>query len=419
MTKSWQPIRGVKWFRDILADRHRQYGVEVHEHLPEETMKIERLGYDSTIRRPQETKLIRDLAEYFGDWPTERVFPEAYAATIENGMVIGNSGMVITPDRYLIAETGSLIGYNDGSCLTIEHLNKNINLPYKGHFNGNLLSMANPRGGYGHHLMESFFPIFWFDGLDFDYVNVAEGRNYDRMAEFFEPIGFPKEYLLTIKANEFLTADKISFFGPRSFHFHSRPKNIQMVEERFVKERRSKLPVTKKIFCVVNDKTHGASRTLSVQGTVMPFLVDQGFECIDPAALTLPEKIDLFSQARFVMSPDNNAITFSDNNVKLGYILNAHIGLFIKTSGTGFNYHPGLTNSPPSIIYPDFCKDKGYFLSTDGSLGKLFTLSLMPQVCKVYGEIMSKTPEHYMERFLAGTIDLEKFKEFYKLLDEA
>ncbi|MBU1052810.1 MAG: glycosyltransferase family 61 protein [Proteobacteria bacterium] len=419
MAKNWEPILGVKWFRDIVADTHRQYGVEVHEHLPEETVNMERLGYDSAIRRPQETRMLRDLAEYFGEWPTKLVFPEAYAATIENGMVIGNSGMVITPDGYLIAETGSLIGINDGRCLTIEHIKKNINLPYKGHFKGNLLSMANPSGGYGHHLWESFFPMFWFDGMNFNYVNVAEGRNYDRMVEFFEPIGFPKEYLLAIKQGEFLTADKVSFYGPRSYYFQRRPKNIQMIEDRFVGPRRSKLPATKKIFRIVGEKTHGATRAMGVQETIMLFLKEQGFECIDPATLNLTEKIDIFSQARFIINPDDNAFVFSDNNVKLGRILSPHIGLLIKVSGTGFNYHPGLTNSPPSVIYPDFCKDKGYFLSTDGSLGKMTVLSFFPQICRVHGEIMTKTPEYYVDKYLASTIDLEKFKEFYKLLDEA
>jgi hypothetical protein len=39
-------IKGLKWFKDIVNDNARQYGIEVHEHLPQMDVRIEPYGYE-------------------------------------------------------------------------------------------------------------------------------------------------------------------------------------------------------------------------------------------------------------------------------------------------------------------------------------------------------------------------------------
>lgn len=420
MTKQWKAIKGVKWFKDIVNDPNRKFGIEIHEHIPAETVTMERLGYDSMIRRPQENGMLQDLAEYYGEFPTQRTFPEAYAATIENGTIIGNSGMIITPDGYLIAETASMVGFQDGRCLTIDNIKKDINLSYKGHFNGNLLSAANPNYGYGHHFIESLISVLWFDGVDIDCINVAEGKNYDRMVEFLEPLGIPKDALLQNKPTEFLSADRVSFFAPCTWFFYPRRAILDMVENRLVAPRRSKIPPSKKIFKIVGQNISGANRAVEAQETIMPFLKEQGFECIDPATLNFLEKIDYFSQAQFVINQDANAEFFAPtNNTKFGLVNFSHIGNLTQTQGFELNYQQHITTSPPSIIYPDFCTNNGYFLATNGIMSRNCQRIMSVQYPnRIYGDIASQVPKTYSGP-LAYTVDLKKFEEFFKLLDEA
>lgn len=54
-------IKGVKWFKDILNDNSRQFGLKVHKHLPQRTIQFEEFGNDSIIRRPEDNNLIVGL----------------------------------------------------------------------------------------------------------------------------------------------------------------------------------------------------------------------------------------------------------------------------------------------------------------------------------------------------------------------
>jgi len=359
----FKPIRGVKWLRDIVNDSSRQYGVEVHSHLPAKEVMFDTTPYSAFIKHPAELKVIDTLIEFYGDSPTSRVFPDAYAATIQDGVIISNSGMVVTPDGYVIAETASLTGYIDHRCYTMQDLaNPSIDIQYQGHWDSNVLSIANPNGGYSHHLMESFFSLLWFVGKPIGSIHTAAGLNFDRIREFLEAIGVPVNYLFTSKKNQFLTAREVSFFGPSSFML-TRSETVDMVEERLVIPRRSNKVPHRKLYLEVATKAIGArNRIPKNESEVRNFLEDNGYETIDPAKLNLNEKIKIFSEAKKTIAGGGSAIAnplyFCRRNAKVG-VLSAKINL-ARIFSNHLNHLgklpiAGYSDLPILPVYPQFC----------------------------------------------------------------
>lgn len=411
MTRKWQPVHGVKWFKDIVKDSNRQYGVEVHEHLPQRDIVFKPFGDDGAIRLPEDTELINHLRSRFGDTPVLRKYPDAYAATIQDGTLVGNSGMVITPDGYIIAETASLTGYRDYRCLSIQDLQKtNLPLQYEGHLNGNVLSVANPNGGYGHHLVESFFSMIWFNNCPINYIHVAEGPNYRRMSEFLCALQIPTESMVQAKLMEFRTASAVSFFGPNSFYL-LRKETIDRVEDLLVKPRRPNVDVTKKIYMVTRAKSIGAkNRILSTENELQLFLVNKGYECIDPALYDIEEKIKLFSQVSHVVScagsGSYNAFFFTPPNVTIAHIMPPEALVTAMLNCIGNQIVISHTDTSILPIYRDFCFHNNR-LMTSHQMSK-FQLQIS------YHEMTQHFGEFYPN--LDGSINLEKFDKFIALL---
>ena len=321
MAQKLPQYRGVKRFKDILHDKRRQYGVKVLHHLPETKVSFPSFSSLDVNFPMEERKLIEVLNEYYGSPVDSRIYPDTYAASIEHGSIIGNSGMIITPDGHIIAETASLAGYADGRCHSIATMKKKIQLAYAGHISGNTLSIGNPNRGYAHHLIESFFSMIWFDGKDVDHILTAQGVNRDRINEFLDALGIPKSFNLSISGDQFITADTVSFFGPNSY-FMLRPETLATVEDILVKPRRSKTISGKKFFFDTGEKAPGAVyRAISNDCEFKDYLKKEGFEIIDPASYDLNEKISLISQAEEIValggSGGYNALFFANPGTRI------------------------------------------------------------------------------------------------------
>ncbi len=411
MSKAFQPIRGIKWFRDILNDQSRQFGAKVYHHLPAKEVSFKPFGSDGAIRLPEDTELINLLRSRYGESATLRKYPDTYAATIQDGILVGNSGMVITPDRYLIAETAALTGHKDNRCLSIQDLQKtNFPLQYGGHLDGNVLSAANPNSGYGHHLVESFFSLIWFDNCPIDYIHVAEGLNYSRMSEFLSALKIPVEAMAKSKPMEFMTASEVSFFGPSSYTL-LREETIDRVENILIKSRRPNVIPIKKYYLTVGAKSLAAkNRTLNNEKELQSYIVSKGYECIDPALYDIEEKINLFSQASHIISHAGsgsyNAFFFTPPDVTLAHIHPAQSPITSMLNCVGNFVVLGYSDSPILPIYPDFCVYNNRLMG----LAELSKFQLQMS----YHKMTQKYGEFYTN--IDGSINIEKFDDYLNLL---
>lgn len=413
-------IKGVKWFKDILNDNSRQFGLKVHKHLPQRTIQFEEFGNDSIIRRPEDNNLIKTLAEYFLPWPTQRLYPDAYAATIENGTVVGNTGIVITPDNYIIAETASMSGYNDGRCPTVQQLlDGKMEFCHLGHIGANVLSLANPNGGYGHHLTESLFVLLWFIacGQEWKFIHTVVGPNYDRMSEFAEALNIPSSSILKGHPKAVFSADNISFFAPCSYIL-LRPETFTMVEKTFIGPRRPNVKPSRKFYLISRKHAYGAKErnNLNVE-KVYEILDKKGYEAIDPAEYSLTEKIDLFAQAKAIVSAEgsgtNNALLFPFDNCKI-FTVTTPVCL-LSTTLLYNSEIQGLSHSPIRSIYPRFCFSGGALLNLNAQSRYQFTMACARHtVAELYNGIPSKT----VGGFAPTSINVDKFKELYKLWND-
>ncbi len=416
MNNRFRNIKGVKWFRDIINDPSRQFGVEVHKHLNSLKVTLDQIRRTSCNPILSEQKLLLESTEaYLGKLEPVRTLPEAFAATIENGTVIGNSGMIITPDGYLIAETASMTGYTDGRCLTIEHLKKPLNLKFKGHFTGNLLSVANPNGGYGHHLKESFFPMLWFNNICISYINTAVGRNNDRMREFLTGLGISSELLLPSEPLEFLTADQVSFFAPSSYMLF-REETIRNAHEVLLKPKEKQAIPTKKIFFVTDVGAYAAKHRLPPNiRDFHAFLTDRGFEGVDPGTLTLNEKIALFSKVKLAVA------TAADGSAQANNFLGAHFFdlelIAISNLNAFLNYAPAnlrisaVSDSPIFSVYPGLCGAYGHCLTLGGVFRN--TTYLGEQYPGMRYDFFTKMSSKRSGNFGVAAIPLKEFKLFF------
>ena len=256
------PIKGAKWFREIVNESQRQYGVEVHNHLPSRIVDVIPFGKGTTtIRLPEQQELIEKLEPFCVGMPQTQKFPDAYVATIENGTIVGNSGMIITPDGYLISETASMTGMLDRRCFSFADLkNPHFNPPFREHIKGNLLSLANPNGGYMHQVCESMIPLLWFNNHNIDKIHVVEGPNKDRLQEFLTDLKLDKNLLIVGNAVEVFSADKVSFFAPNSYFLSLRPESIDTLRKVLINPliKDCILP-QKKIYFKTGIKAGGAS----------------------------------------------------------------------------------------------------------------------------------------------------------------
>jgi hypothetical protein len=416
-------IKGVKWFRDILNDNARQYGLEVHIHLPQKTIQFEEFGNDSFIRRPEDNKLIKTLAEYFLPWPTERLYPDAYAATIENGTVVGNTGIVLTPDNYIIAETASMTGFNDSRCPSVQQLLKGKEKFYNlGHLNTKVLSIANPNVGYGHHLVESLFILLWFIACNqtWNYIYTVIGPNYDRMKEFIDALELPTSSLIKGHPKTILSADNISFFGPCS-KVLLRPETFLMVEKTFIGPRRPHVKAARKFYLISGKLAYGSKLRSNVNIEKAYEILDKkGYEAIDPAEYSLTEKIDLFAQANAIVSAEgsgtNNALLFPADNCKI--FTTTPPEALLSTTLSWNRTYPGLSNSPIQSIYPHFCFNGSYGgarLNLSAQNRYQYTMACARHTV---AELYNSTPNKTIGGFAPTSINVKKFQELLKVWED-
>lgn len=417
-------IKGIKWFKDIINDNSRQFGLNVHKHLPQKTIQFEELGNDSFIRRPEDNELIKTLAQYFLPWPTERLYPDAYAATIENGTIIGNTGIVLTPDNFIIAETASLTDYNDGRCPTVQQLLQGKEeFKHVGHLGANALSVANPNGGYGHHLIESLFVLFWFMACDqsWDRIYVVIGPNHDRMKEFIEALEIPPASLLVGDRKTVFSADTVSFFAPNSTML-TRPETVAMVEKTFFSPRRPTFKPSRKFYLIADKLVQGSKLRGNVNiKKVYEILDKKGFEPIDPAGYSLTEKIDLFAQAKAIVSAEgsgtNNALLFPSDNCKI--LTTTTPEALLSTTLSWNRAYPGLSRSPIQAIYPEFCFN-GFKGGARLNLGAQSRYQYTMMCSRhIIAELYNSIPGKPVKGFAPTQINVEKFQELYKLWEDA
>lgn len=414
VNKSVFTVKGIKTLREIIDDPIRQYGVKVHCHLPQKSVEIEAFGYEkNVIRLPEQERLIRELAEYFGVMPTKRTLPDTYAATIEDSYVFGNSGMIVTPDGYVILETASMTGENDGRCYTVQNLlHPSFNASSSGHVKGKMLYLANPGGGYSHHLLESYASMFWFYGHSFERICAAKGKNAECLADFFEAMNLEADIILGLSKYEIISADFVSFFAPCSTTL-LRKETVDLVQTLLVKNNRVRLPATKKIFCEAGAKTVGAHRRVTSNYLEMrEFLQSEGFDFIDLAQFNIIEKIRYLSQVDTAVTMYGSAAAnlFLLASKEIKWISIAQANNMMANSIVGNFPVPGYTSWETIPKLRKLQENNGNLMTGNSVLWcRNAVIDRLPSAV-----FYSSMPSKFIGNFCTE-VDIDKFVQFYKL----
>ena len=409
------PIQGAKWLCDIIKDPQRQYGIEIHKHLPKRRIEVIPYGRGTTtIRLPEQQELIERLEPFCVGMPETQILPDAYVATIENGTVVGNSGMIVTPDGYLIVETASMTGGLDRRCFSFDDLkNPNFDPPFGNHIKGRLLSLANPNGGYLHHVCESIIPLLWFNNHIIDKIHVVEGSNKDRVHEFLTDVKLDTNILVVGKSEEVYSADKVSFFAPNSYFLSTRSESIDILRKVLVDPFiRDRVTPRKKVYFKTGIKAGGASSRKVVNLEQLEgYLREQNYEFCDPATLTLPEKIVYMQDVDTVFSLYGSApanILFSSND-EIKYIFIPRPFSLIPGNSMPINMaYLSHSDCPTRFVYPGQCYYNGYLMTGERVSRTFFISQLIPNA-----EFFPSLPKTYMGTN-ASEIDIKKFEEFYE-----
>ena len=245
-----------------------------------------------------------------------------------------------------------------------------------------------------------------------DHIHMIEGENCNRMSEFLTDYEIPKDLFYCTKNTELVSADIVSFFGPSQFAL-ARPETREMAYNKLVKPRiDSTIIPTKKVFFKTEKKTVGAHlrKNIGIE-TVEEYLLGDGFEMVDMALLSLPEKIDYLQHVDTIVLTAGSGVQnliFCSHTVK--YICFYPPFHMVQGNFAGMNIpasHFSLHAIHP--IYPELCFHNGYLetiFHIDGGRES-------PYNNVIKGEFYARNPTEFVGP-QSCDIDFEKFKEFYK-----
>lgn len=407
-------IKGMRPLKEIMDLPGRTYGIEIHCHFPYEEIEVHS---SKTIALPEDK---RQLLEAVPDYPNPQKWfmPDAYAATVEDCYLIGNSGMIVTPDGWLIKESAGIAGYQlDQRCIDVPTLLNKIkcfSLEGISSINGRCYVAVNPNFGYAHQLIECCLPMLFFNNCQFHKILVTPGNNMNIVKQWVHFAGLPEDYLLAVGQNQVIQAKQLSFYGLSSFALF-RPELRKKVYETLIKPKLANKEPDKKIFLLPDKASLSKNKRLCDNlEEVVNFFSGNGYEMMDPAEYNFAQKIDLLAQAKSTVSLAGSSL-FNVHFFSSPQTLNAllfppsffPLKFFLTALAVEYNFCHLLG------VFPNIYKK--YFGNYRVSLTTLGSLSLFhdnPKVaffkCDYPAQFVSENGAH---------VDSSKLQEFYKLLD--
>lgn len=307
-------IRGIKPLQEIIEDPNRNYGLKVTNHFPYEEFQLSKywlFGEDAYKHFGVSKKFWQ--ATYFERETRLRATPErwfiadGFSAVIEDGIAIGHSGMVVTPDGWLIKESTSMAGHwHDRRCIDIplllDHI-KEINRDEINKLAGNAYLAVNPSSGFGHHLVESCIPLLLFLDEDLTHIVTTPGSNDSIVKQWLELFNFPSENFVSLAPTEYLQVKELSFFGHAS-HYFVRPEVVKILREKLLPVFSYEGTPDKRIYL----NSRSSVRKNHAEEELEAFFIEQGFESIDPAELRFHEKMQTLTSAKTIAAVPGSAI---------------------------------------------------------------------------------------------------------------
>ena len=302
-------INGLKSIHELYNNPNRTYGIKILQHFPAEEFVLD---------TSKVLALESDKESILEGLPEKWFNPGANAIFIEDPIIIGNSGMVISPDGWLISESIGLSSLHldkrsiDMPTLLSQYPSIPLDNLHK--INGTSYCALNPNGGYAHHLVEASLPLVLFEENQIDNILVSSGVNSEIVKEWCSFLGRDSANFIEIEKNSCFQVSSLLFYGFNNTTFLNK-EFVQLVYNKLNPTSHQDNP-TRKVFETRNTNAHGNHlRYVENLNEAEQFFKSNGYEIIDPATLSFQEKLDFYNTVKVSLnihgSGGINSILFS------------------------------------------------------------------------------------------------------------
>lgn len=256
--------------------------------------------------------------------------PATYCLEVEDGMLAGLHGAVITPGKVLDHQTSPYFGVTDWR----EHplfLRPTLGRPE--HLGGNTLSLTarGTSSNYYHFLYDAIGRLGIFEqacpGVEIDAVVVPHQLRYQR--ELLALVGAPGRFVEP-RTDTTVIADTLWVPSHPNWALQAPPDVVLWLRDRLLPQLRG----TGRSRLYLTRGTAPNTRRYIEEGELLPHLERRGFSCVDPGSLSVQEQVALFATAEVIVSPHGAAltnVTFAPRGVKVLELFAAsyvHLGLW-------------------------------------------------------------------------------------------
>ncbi len=300
-------------------------------------------------------------------------------ATVKKGQIAGQF-VFMTPRNEIIDELSS--NRESGDFTRKQLLEQIPNLPYPQYMGGGILHLTPQWGSIFHFLVEVLPSLYYYRERTFDWYYCRINSPYH--AQYLDLLGIEKNRLIAahpccnITADEVVKASEICV--PEALDWFT----------NFVSERVGRTAFGQgheKFFISRKDANNG--RRLLNEDELFGFLRGEGFKSVLLSKLTPQEQVDLFRNAKFVISASGGGFVHS--------IYSPTGTKFIEMTHKALQDNVGLAaincNSP-----------------------KLWSRVFMQRTCEYLPPSLKTSPEA-MDRHADLIVDMKKFKRLYTMLD--
>jgi hypothetical protein len=241
----------------------------------------------------------------------DRVHNEAYLARIPNARILGQTGVVITPDGRVVEE--STWGEK---WLKYDRALTAWRLPRCQAKSGAFYTICSDSyTGYYHWLSEVLPRLIALDGLTIDTKVIVQSNLAAWQTESLAMLGIESDQLLSLD-REYLQLDILYFPSYVGEPGNPHAKAIHWLREKLLPEPRSR-QTTRRLYIT---RRLAARRRVANEAEIEPILRDNGFEVVEAETLSFREQINLFSEAEAVVGLHGAGLTntiFADSGCKI------------------------------------------------------------------------------------------------------
>lgn len=278
---------------------------EVQIHYPSITIEedifyvLQHWGQLLSLPPSTRTQLIREENFYALHCVTNDEIDETFRCTIPNAVVTNPTGLVLTPDLEIVAQ--SLDGQRTNVSLDIEKIKEKLNQNQI--FPGTYVSLLSSYTlNFAHWLMDCLPRLALLESLnnDFKFIIPNESPNY--LVNSLKLLGIQENQLVKIKEESIIVENLILCHAAQKA---GRPSKTHLLTVRdrlvapFMDYKNRCLTPPRRIYV---SRAH-SSRKIINENEILEILEDHDFKIIYCEKMSLLDQINLFSNAEVILGP--------------------------------------------------------------------------------------------------------------------